>query len=178
LKGWFMTSDINKGTSERPRSSRWLRFALFASLALNALFVGGLISAFVRHGGPLLMASAAAPNNLGAFIGTLPQERRGAVWKATAEKRRTMMPLRRDVRIARRDMLASLTAEPFDGGAFAAAQTRLIEAEHRQRLAQRDFLVDVAGVLSPSERQAYIKWRGPMRSPQPGEDDEPQQPRK
>jgi hypothetical protein len=80
--------------------------------------------------------------------------------------------------MARRDMLASLTAEPFDRDIFAAAQTRLIEAEHRQRLAQRDFLVDVVGVLSPSERQAYIRWRGPMRVPPSGEDDEPQQPRK
>jgi uncharacterized membrane protein len=173
-----MTTDITTGRIERPRPSRWVRFALFASLALNALFIGGLVSAIVRHGGPLLMASAAAPNNLGAFIGTLPLERRGAVWKTTAEKRRNMMPLRRDVRMARRDMLASLSADPFDRDVFSAAQTRLIEAEHRQRLAQRDFLVDVVGVLSPSERQAYIKWRGPMRNPLPGEDEEAQQPRK
>ncbi len=173
-----MTSDINTGSTERSRSARWLRVALFASLALNALFIGGLVSAFVRHGGPLFMASAAAPNNLGAFIGTLPQERRGAVWNTTGDKRRTMMPLRRDVRMARRDMLASLATEPFDKDAFAAAQTRLIEVEHRQRLVQRDFLVDVVGVLSPSERQAYIRWRGPMRNPPPGEDDEPQQPKK
>ena len=125
-----------------------------------------------------MMATAGAPNSIGAFIGTLQSERRGAVWKSTGEKRRTMMPLRRDVRAARRDMLASLTAEPFDQAAFVAAQTRLIEAEHRQRLAQRDMLVDVVGSLTADERRAYIRWRGPMRGGQPGEEDEAAPPRK
>jgi uncharacterized membrane protein len=174
-----MTPDTAKASIERPRPSRWVRYALFASLALNALFVGGLISAFVRHGGPLLMSATAQPNNVGAYIGTLPADRKGAIWKATSEKRRVMMPLRRELRAARRDMLATLTAEPFDREIFAAAQTRLIEAEHKQRLAQRDFLSDVVGILSADERRAYIRWRGPSRGPSAGEDDEPQQqPRK
>jgi uncharacterized membrane protein len=173
-----MAVDTKTGNLERPMRWGWWRLALFASLALNALFIGGLVSAYVRHGGPLLMASGTAPNNLGAFIGTLPQERRAAVWKTTADKRRNVQPLRRDVRAARREMLALLTAEPLDRDAFSAAQTRLIEAEHRQRVAQRDFLVDVVGVLSPSERQAYLRWRGLMRNAPAGEDDEPQPPRK
>lgn len=167
-----MTSDTSETSAKAPRSSRAVRWVLLASLAVNALFVGGLISAFLRYGGPLMMTSAAAPNGIGAFLGSLPADRRGAVWKGAGDKRRAMMPLRRDVRAARRDVLAVLTAEPFDQSAFIAAQTRLIEAEHRQRLSQRDMLVDVVGSLTAEERRAYIRWRGPMRGAQSGEDDE------
>jgi uncharacterized membrane protein len=169
-----MASDTTKLSAERPRASRWLRIALFASLTLNALFVGGLVSAFLRHGGPMSLAAGGGQNNnIGAYLVTLPAERRGAIWKATGDKRRTLMPLRRELRTARRDMLATLSAEPFDKAAFVAAQTRLIEAEHRQRLAQRDLLLEVVGSLSPDERQSYVRWRGPVRTPSGDEDEMP-----
>ena len=51
----------------------------------------------------------------------------------------------------------------FDKDAFTSAQTRLIEAEHRQRLAQRDILAEVLGSMTPEERAEYILWRGPPR---------------
>jgi uncharacterized membrane protein len=174
-----MTSDTSQIVKKPPRASRGVRIALFASLALNALFVGGLVSAFVRHGGPNGPASPNAPNNIGAFVGTLPTERGSAVWKVAGEKRRALQPLRRQVRITRREVLAALTAEPFDREVFAAAQARLIEAEQKQRLAQRDIIVDIASSLTSEERRAYIRWRTPMRPGSGGEDDEPpQQPRK
>ena len=167
-----MTADTSSTVQKRPRASRGMRLALYASLAVNALFLGGLVSAFVRHGGPLGLAPSNMPANLGAFVGSLPADRGGVVWKSTGDKRRAMMPLRRQVRMARREVLAALTAEPFDREAFGAAQSRLIEAEHRTRLAQRDILIDIAGSLTVEERRAYIRWRGPMRGVQPGEDDE------
>ncbi len=174
-----MTSVTPEMTAKAPGSSRAVRWVLLASLALNALFVGGLVSAVVRHGGPLMMTAAGGtPNGIGAFVGGLPAERRGAVWKSTGDKRRQLAPLRRDVRAARRDVLSALTTEPFDQAAFAAAQTRLIEAEHRQRLGQRDILVDVVGTLTAEERRAFIRSRGPVRGGQPGEEDEATQPKK
>jgi uncharacterized membrane protein len=142
------------------RLRRWLKPALIASLALNALFLGTVISAFVRHGGPLMAASAQSPGNLGAYVATLPTERGKALWLRAGDRRRIMMPLRQEVRRARREALALLTAEPFDKDRFTEAQTRLVEAEHRQRLAQRDMLAELASGLTVEERRAYIRWRG------------------
>lgn len=170
-----MASDTSQVVQKLPRASRRVRIVLFASLALNALFVGGLISAFVRHGGPIGLASPNAPNNLGAFVSTLPSERGGAVWKITGDKRRALQPLRRQVRIMRREVLTALTAEPFDRELFVAAQARLIEAEHKQRLAQRDIVVDIASSLTTEERRSYIRWRAPMRTGPGSDDDEPSQ---
>ena len=158
-----MTTDTPIPMPKRARMSRGVRAALFASLALNALFIGGLISAFVRHGGPVSLAAANMPNNLGAYVSTLPAERGRALWNRAGDRRRIMMPLRQEVRLARRDALATLTAEPFDRERFVAAQNRLIDAEHRLRLAQRDTLAEIASGLTVEERRAYIRWRGPMR---------------
>jgi uncharacterized membrane protein len=165
-----MSTDAQSGSAAPTvrLSPRW-RLALLASAALNLVFIGGLISAFLRHGGPGGFAPQQMPNNIGAYVGTLPSERGRTLWQKTAEKRRAMQPLRQEVRMARRDALVALTAEPFERERFIAAQTRLIEAEHRQRLAQRDLVVEIAGSLTAEERRAYIRWRNPL--PRGGGDD-------
>ena len=84
-----------------------------------------------------------------------------------------MAPLRQDVRQARRDALAVFTVEPFDKDRFTSAQTRLIEAEHRQRLAQREILAETVSSMTPDERRAYIRWRAPLRQPGPPDEAEP-----
>ena len=166
-----MPTDTPIPLPKRSRMPRGLWLGLLASLALNALVVGGLASAFWRHNGPLAGA-AGTPNNIGAFIATLPGDRGRAVWARAAEKRRAMAPFRQEVRQARREALSALTVEPFDKERFTAAQTRLIDAEHRQRLAQRDVLAEVVGSMTPDERRAYIRWRGPPRQPGPPDEAE------
>lgn len=148
--------------SSRPSWSwRGVRAALLASLALNALFIGGLASAFFRHGSE----RPHARQNLGAYVSTLPRSRSDAILKHADERKRTFGPLRRDARQARDEALSALTAEPFDRDKFIAAETRLIEVENTLRLAQRDMLADIAGSLTPEERKAYVRWRGPPRGP-------------
>lgn len=146
--------------SRQPLSRGW-RIALIASAALNLLFVGGLISALVRHGGPVGFAPAQMPHNIGAYVGTLPPDRGRALWQNTADKRRGMQPLLREVREARREALGALSADPYDRERFRAAQMHLFEVEQRQRLAQRDLVLEIAGALTPDERRAYVHWRGP-----------------
>jgi uncharacterized membrane protein len=133
--------------------------ALLASLALNALFVGGLASALFRHGSE--PGRQPVRQNLGAYVSTLPRDRSDAILKRAEERRRTFNPLRRDARQARDAALVALTAEPFDREKFIAAETKLIEAENALRLAQRDVLADIAGSLTAEERRTYVRWRTP-----------------
>lgn len=156
-------------SQQRPQLLRGARWALLASLALNALFLGGLVSAFVRYGASAFSAPApAVQRNLGAYVSTLPAERGEAIMRHAGEKRRAQGPPRRELRLAREEALAALTADPFDKDKFIAAQTRLIEVEHVQRLGQRDVLAEIAGSMTPEERRAYVRWRGPPR-PLPNE---------
>lgn len=154
-------------SSQRPRS---YRIVLLASLALNAVFIGGLMSAFLRHDRTLFSARAGAgQQNLAAYVATLPAERRTTIFKAASDKRQALMQHRGVVRRARDEAQASLALEPFDREKYLSAQTRLVQAEYDQRLSQRDMFVDIAGAMLPEERRAYIRWRGPPRGLPPGE---------
>ncbi len=155
----------------------WTRWALLASLAVNALFVGGFVSALVRYGvsPPGTAQGPAAQHNLAAYVATLPADRTSVIWRKAAGKRQALNQNRRLIRDARDEALLTLTAEPYDKERFLAAQTLLIEAEHTQRLAQRDFLADLAGSLTPDERRAFMRWRGAAR-PQAGDRAQPQPP--
>ena len=139
---------------------RGVKVALLTSLALNALFIGGLASAFVRHNPP-----AVVPNNIGAYVQTLPGDRRRTIWSRTGDARKQMQPLRLEVRQARREVLNALVAEPYDKSRFVAAENKLIEAEQKHRLRQRDLLADIAETLTADERRGYIRWRPALRGP-------------
>ena len=138
-----MSTPVDMVTAPTPPVKRWrgMRLALLASLAVNALFLGGLASALLRHdrnfGGG---RGAGSQQNLGAYVTTLPTERRTSIFKIASEKRQSFNQQRRLVRQARDDAFAALSAEPFDKTKFVAAQTRLVDAEYTQRLLQRDML--------------------------------------
>ena len=171
-----MSVDQPVSMQQGSQSPRGTRLALLASLALNTLLVGGLVSAFVRYGPSAFGAPGpTSQRNLGAYVSTLPAERGDAIMRRVGEKRRALGPTRRELRTAREDALAALTSEPFDKDRFLAAQTRLIEVEHAQRLGQRDVLAEIAGSMTPEERRAYVRWRGPPRpiGNEPGEQPAP-----
>ena len=167
IEGFNVTMPDNTPAPSPPRS-RGARIALIASLAVNALFVGGLVSALVRHGGgPHGPLNGNGPNGLGAYVSTLPAERGRAISAKINDKRQALGPLRREVRQARDDALGALAAEPFDKDKFALAQKHLMELENRQRLGQLDILAEIANSMTPDERRAFINWRGQAQRPGP-----------
>ena len=139
--------------------ARWLRPALFASLALNLLVLGALASATWRYRSPEMAALQFGPGNIVSYVGDLPADRRAVLWKQTAEPRRALGPLRRAVRAARRDAFATLSAEPFQPQRYLEAQSRVIDAEREQRIAAAKLFADVATTLTAEERRGFIRWR-------------------
>lgn len=141
------------------RRGRWLKIALVASLAVNLLLIGAAAAAFVRH---RIMAAAALGGysaNLLGYAQSMPPQRRGDLWRATRDERRSMQPLRAEVRAARSEWREALAANPFDKERFARAQSRLLEAENRARAeAQRLFLA-IAAQLTPEERAQFLRWQ-------------------
>ena len=159
-----MTSADAASAPTSARASRGTRYALIASLALNLLFVGtigGSIWAF-RHHAPWSTSGVNA--HLLGFTGTLPAERRYAVWQATREERRAMRPLRKEVRAARAEARRILLVQPFDKQKFAEAQMRVLDAEVAARRAAHNLFVGVAAVLDPEERAAFARWQPAQRA--------------
>ena len=79
---------IQLPTSARP--SRSGRIALLLSLALNALFIGGFVSALVRHGGGSPPRNNAGAGGLGNYVLTLPPDRNREISRRVTDKRQAM----------------------------------------------------------------------------------------
>jgi uncharacterized membrane protein len=156
------------------RAPRWMLVALLASLALNLVIIGSVAGAVWRFRGPPALAGIITPNLLG-YASTLPRERRKQLWDASAEERRHLRPLRREVRLAREETIKVLSTEPFDKEHFRAAQTRQAAAEDRARESVRVLYARLAEVLTPEERRAFPRWREHRRHPSQNLLDEPDQ---
>lgn len=144
------------------KSKRWLKGVLVGSLALNVLFIGMAASAFWRFGGPSAF-NQNVPGNLVAYVDTLPRGRERVLIPNGKDVRQTLLPLRRELREARRELLTTMAAEQFDRSAYERAQAKLFNAEFRLRGEQGTLLANVAANLTPEERRAYIRWHDHRR---------------
>jgi Spy/CpxP family protein refolding chaperone len=151
--------------TQRPARSRWMVALLIASLAANFLIVGALASAAWRFRAPAVANLQFGPANIMSYLSELPSDRRATLWNDTTEPRRQLGPFRRAVRAARREVAASIRAEPFDQGRYLDAQAKLIEAERLQRMQSAKLFADVAGKLTPEERKTFVRWRDQRLSP-------------
>jgi uncharacterized membrane protein len=153
-----------KASTAPKRTSRWIKVALIASLALNVLFIGTVAGAFWR-GGPGPWAGRGAGNIVG-FIASLPPERRAELMQRSKALREQSRALRQAARQTTRDRVAALLAEPFDKQRFIDAQTRQIEADGKLRLMLRDIIAEAASGMSVAERRAFLNWRDRRVGPQ------------
>ena len=150
---------------DKPATGRFMALALFASIALNLVLIGATGGFLLRHGGDLWGSPAVqlVPNLL-TYTGTLPEERRKELWTQTEEARRTMQPLRRDLRAAREEMLKILAAPAFDKQAYADSQARLMLTDRKAREAVYNLYGEIASHLTPEERAGFMPWREKHRA--------------
>ena len=143
----------------------WLKLALIASLAFNALVVGVVLRGAWQIRATLATSPAGLEANLPAFISTLPAERREALGRdgTLARPGVVLRPLRMALRQARTDAARAFLADPFDKQAFVAAQSRVTEAETELRRAVQVMLPEIAERMTAQERRAFVRWRAPGR---------------
>ncbi len=141
---------------------RWSMLLLTASLALNLIVVGLVAGSLWRARAHQPPARAVTPNLLG-YAASLPQERRDAIWTATAGQRQHIRPFRREIRAAREELMHVIAADTFDADKFAAAQGRLAEAYTHARAAVQALDHEIATRLTPEERRAFPPWREQRR---------------
>lgn len=144
-----MTEDTARG----PGSRNWMRVLLAVSLALNLLFVGLAVGAAMRFGG---MAAHHRMPSVGA-----------ALFRALPEADR------RNLRVRSRELLdheherppmaeageivAALTAEPFDRLALEAIVARETQRRHAWITATQKAWVDQVAAMSAAGRREYAE---------------------
>ncbi len=145
---------------DKPGGGRLVALALFGSLVLNLVLIGATGGFLLRHGGDVWGSPAVQlVPNLVTYTSTLPEERRKQLLLQTEEARRTMQPLRRDLRAAREETLKILTAPAFDKQAYADSQAKLMATDRKAREAIYNLYGEIATHLSPEERAGFMPWR-------------------
>ena len=138
------------------RSGRWLKLALFASLAINLAVVGLVAGAFLR-GGPDRPGGPGAESYARPYMSALPKEQRREMFRGVREDARGKVPDRRARRALYGDVLTALRAEPFDPAALKAAAQRQAEAGVTLLQATQTAWIDVVAGMSAEERAAYAQ---------------------
>lgn len=149
----------------RPETPRWMKIALFGSLALNLIVVGAAAGFAWRHHGVLQAANA--PQHLSpsllSYASTLPPERHKELSALTEGQRQNVRPLRRQLREAREETVNALVAEPFAKERFEAAQSRLLIADQKAREAVHELYTAIAVNMTTEERRGFADWRQKRR---------------
>lgn len=156
-----MVSETTPGGGSAPSQglSGAVKLVLLASLALNLLIAGAALGSWWspgRHGGG--GTRGAEEVGVTGFAGRLPPERRKAIRKVLRENRQDLSALHNEVRGARQDTAAALSAEPFDAARLRESFERIDAAESRLRSAARESLIKSAESMTPGERRDLSAW--------------------
>lgn len=165
-----MTTPAPTPTPTSP--SRWLRVALFVSLALN-LMVAGLVAGAVWRGGgrPIGMHGP----GFGAFEAALDTSDRAALRRAFLARSGEPGSPQRETRAHMEAILAALRAAPFDEAALAGAMAAAVaHTEARLQLGQTLMMEHIAA-LPAAQRAAFADRleAGMRHGHRPGRDSRP-----
>ncbi len=137
-----------------PRRSRWVKWALVASLALNLLVFGALATAAWRH----RHADRYVSTSIFGYVHSLPRGRRTDVLQAADAERQKLRPFRAELRQARSNVAAVLATKPFDPVKFKVAHDALLAAEIRARNLAHEFFTVIVDKLDGDERAGLGHW--------------------
>jgi uncharacterized membrane protein len=165
-----MSEPTGPQETTKAKAPRWMRIALVASLGLNLLTVGAIVSAawHMRHGpgpgGPGMQA------RLNAFVDKLPAERAAAIRAVLDSAQPAIRSARKEMWQARQEVARVFAAEPFDKDAYVAAHARMQDLEMKIRQTYQGVFASLASQLTAEERKTLMehrwgRWRG---GPPPG----------
>lgn len=150
-----MTETSSSAPPGAPRTGR--RWLLVASLALNLLFIGGIAGLWLKgpHGphGPPSWGPSPTAFGLMMFARQLPPERRDVVRVPLREARKTLRPLRAQLREARGKAAAVLASPDYTQEQLQAAMAAIADVDSRMRQAGTEALLAAIDKLTPDERR-------------------------
>lgn len=165
--------------------SKIIVLALFASLALNLLFVGGIVSrvATVREFGPRPI-----PPNISWIVRDLPESRQTELAPLMEQNRSDANAVRRQMFEAQRRVNKLMEKQDYSSIELeqAFAQLRSVGLQYQELSHQQ--MLEILGKLTPEERltaRKFMQRRGPRdgfqgregRPPRPSFDDAQRRPR-
>jgi uncharacterized membrane protein len=169
-------SVATEGHERRLRDApRWVKGALYGSLALNLLVLGLGAGAMWHLRSGQAVGAGNLYSNLVVYSQGLPANRRSELGPLIGDVRQQPeLRLRRQaVRVARQEVMRLFKADPFDVEGFRAAEVQAAAAEARLREFVDGQAANIAKQLTAAERAAFLKWRELRRGRRFQAEDEP-----
>jgi uncharacterized membrane protein len=137
--------------STPPRSGRWVKIALVASLCLNVLVIGVAGGFLLKHrDGP-------RGDRIDRIVRYLPEARRDAARSMMEARLPEYESLRDQSRAARRESMTLMAADPLDESALRDALDRARAYSEQSRAMLEDALMDIALSLTVEERREMVE---------------------
>ena len=144
---------MDENTPTPQKRSRIVTIVLVCSLALNLIFVGGLIGRAIFGGPP-----GHLPNNMGWMIRHLDDEQRKQLKPTLREHAKSLRPLRHEMRAARQRLNATIQEDPLDDAALDLALEELRSASSKFQIATHGNMSSLLKKMSPAARREALKF--------------------
>ena len=137
----------------KKKKNRVVIMLLICSLALNLLFIGGLIGRSIFGGPP-----GHLPNHMGWMLRNLSDEKRKELRPQLKERSGSLRTVRQEMRQARQRLSAAIREEPLDERALQLALKDLRSASNKFQVVTHENMSSILKEMSLEDREKALKF--------------------
>ena len=137
----------------KKKKNRVVIILLICSLALNLLFIGGLIGRSVFGGPP-----GHLPNHMGWMLRNLSDEKRKQLRPQLKERSGSLRTVRQEMRDARQRLSSAIMEEPLDEKALNLALKDLRSASNKFQLVTHENMRTILREMKLEDREKALKF--------------------
>ena len=137
----------------KKKKNRVVIMLLICSLALNLLFIGGLIGRSIFGGPP-----GHLPNHMGWMLRNLSDEKRKELRPQLKERSGSLRTVRQEMRDARQRLSSAIMEEPLDEKALNLALKDLRSASNKFQIVTHENMSTILKEMKLEDREKALKF--------------------
>ena len=144
---------MDQDLQTKKKKNRVVIILLICSLALNLLFIGGLIGRSVFGGPP-----GHLPNHMGWMLRNLSDEKRKELRPQLKERSGSLRTVRQEMRDARQRLSSAIMEEPLDEKALNLALKDLRSASNKFQVVTHENMSTILKEMKLEDREKALKF--------------------
>tara|TARA_B100000497_G_scaffold40705_1_gene47397 strand:+ start:397 stop:897 length:501 start_codon:yes stop_codon:yes gene_type:complete len=144
---------MDQDLQTKKKKNRVVIILLICSLALNLLFIGGLIGRSVFGGPP-----GHLPNHMGWMLRNLSDEKRKQLRPQLKERSGSLRTVRQEMRDARQRLSSAIMEEPLDEKALNLALKDLRSASNKFQVVTHENMSTILKEMKLEDREKALKF--------------------
>ena len=144
---------MDQDLQTKKKKNRVVIILLICSLALNLLFIGGLIGRSVFGGPP-----GHLPNHMGWILRNLSDEKRKELRPQLKERSGSLRTVRQEMRDARQRLSSAIMEEPLDEKALNLALKDLRSASNKFQVVTHENMSTILKEMKLEDREKALKF--------------------